>query len=270
MVLDMSNSINFQDYPCEPLANSQLRLVLAQAQFPPVTRLDERVQDLRESLRRSFPLFSEERVHNIVISDAQATTTEGNKVFRFSSIDRTWSAVVTEGSVALETRKYEGIADFSARADEVWRTINRIVDPQYQVRLGFRFINEFRYEGGSEYSTWRRLLNPGLLGFDAEEAIGGSVRQSVSEVILDRKDGQLIMRRGFLRGTTVPPLPGNAPPTDAFFLLDLDYVHAEPMGFNSAPSQMLTTDNSLLYRIFRWAIDDRGELELYHFLKGDA
>lgn len=265
MVLDVEEPILLPNIACERIPHAQLALVTAQTRFPAVTRLDERVQDLREALRREYPVFADEKALNIVIRDGRAGTEEGGRVLRFSSIDMHWSVVVSEDYVALETRTYDGISAFAARADEVWRVVDRILNPQYQTRFGFRFVNEFRHPEGDEYATWRRLLNPELLGFDAKSTLGGSVRQTISEVVLDRNDGQLVMRRGFLRGTTVTPLPGATTPNTGFFLLDLDYSDSTPGSFDPVPSTRLRAYNTFMYRIFRWAV---GEGEYLGFLKG--
>jgi len=244
-----------------------LPLVAVQTRFPALPRLAERVPDLREALRRDYPMFSDEKALNIVIRDGRATTEEGNRILRFSSIDLQWAAILAEDFVSLETRAYAGIADFSGRVDALWSTIHRILDPQYQTRIGLRFVNELRHPEGDDYSTWRHLLNPELLGFNASEILGGSVRQTVSELVLERPDGQLILRRGFLRGTTVIPLPGKIAPTSGFFLLDLDYSDTTAGQFDSAPSARLREYNEFLYRIFRWAVSDG---EYYGFLQGKS
>ena len=92
----MNEEVLLPNPPHEQMGNPKLALVTAQTRFPSVTRLDERVQDLREALRRIYPLFAEERALNIVIRDGRADPEEGGRVLRFSSIDMLWSAVVSE------------------------------------------------------------------------------------------------------------------------------------------------------------------------------
>jgi uncharacterized protein (TIGR04255 family) len=263
--MDSGETPGLADYACERVPNAQLPLVTAQTRFPPVTRLGDRIQEIRDELRRDYPIFTEEKALALIIKDGKASTEESGRILRLTSIDMQWAAVLSDDYIALETRKYDGIRDFGDRVDALWRVINRILDPQYQVRIGFRFINEFRHPDGDEYSTWRRLMNRDLLGFDANGVLGGAVKQTISETILDREDGQLIMRRGFLRGTTVVPVANAAAPTGGFYLLDLDYVDSTPGPFEAAPSARLRQYNGFLHSIFRWVI---GDGEYYRYLMG--
>jgi uncharacterized protein (TIGR04255 family) len=254
-------------YEREAFQNAQLAQVIAQTRFPPLTRFadPERTQQFREALRRDYPLYGEEAAVNVVFGPEGVKPDRGARLLRLTSLDGFWSVVLSSDFVALESRRYADIESFILRIASVWREVARIFDPQYQTRVGLRFINEFRVPDGDTYSRWRELLNPKVVGFDAAAIFAGSVTHTIAETLVQRPDGQLVVRRGFLRGTTVPPLSGTSVETGPFYLLDIDYYDVTHGAFEPAPGDHLREYDEFLYRIFRWMI---GDDELYRYLKG--
>jgi hypothetical protein len=82
-----------------------------------------------------------------------------------------------------------------------------------------------------------------------------------------RSDGTLLMRHGYLNGTTVTPVVGSKPKQGPFYLLDLDYFDETPADFNPRPLDRIILYNNFLYRLFRWCI---GEGALLAHLKGNS
>jgi uncharacterized protein (TIGR04255 family) len=251
----------------EAFENHQLAQVVAQTRFPTLTRFTDagRMQQFQEALRRDYPLYSEDTAVNIVFGAEGVKTDRGARFLRFTSLDGFWSVVLSADFVALESRRYSDIDSFILRIAGVWREVARLFDPQYQTRVGLRFVNELRVPDGNGYERWRELLNPKVIGFDAAATFGGSVSHTIAETLVQRPDGQLLVRRGFLRGTTIPPLAGSTAETGPFYLLDIDYFDATHGAFEPAPSDRLRQYDDFLYRIFRWVIGDE---ELYRYLKG--
>jgi uncharacterized protein (TIGR04255 family) len=266
----MTTELRTEDLPRfqgEAFENHQLAQVIAQTRFPPLTRFTDaaRMQELQEALRRDYPLYSEDTAINVVFGPEGVKPERGARLLRFTSLDGFWSVVLSADFVALDSRRYSDIDSFTQRIANVWREVARLFDPQYQTRVGLRFINELRVPDGDSYGRWRELLNPELVGFDAGVTFGGSVSHTVAETLVQRPDGQLLVRRGFLRGTTVPPLAGSVAETGPFYLLDIDYFDATHREFEPAPSDRLRQYDDFLYRIFRWVI---GDGDLYRYLKG--
>jgi|GEM_PF-756525 len=249
-----------------------LVLTLVQLKYPPLLRFSEEgyLTDIKEALAEEYPLISTEQPVSIVISlqgVSQSVNLAPTANFqRFTSIDQQWSVLLTNESISLETRAYTGITDFSRRFAHILRHVADYLQPHYQLRFGLRYINEFRYPDGDSYAGWQRLLNPGLLGLGASGILGGTIEQTIGEVRTRREDGTLLVRHGFLKGTTVAPTAAYPAQTGPFYLLDLDYYDELPTKFDTdRPVQRMVGYNDILYRVFRWAIS---EGDLYQQLRG--
>jgi uncharacterized protein (TIGR04255 family) len=250
--------------------NSCLELCLAQLKYPPIQRFfdDTYMLGIREALATEYPLVTTEQAMNIVIGSQGIGQIPGVNMLRFSSIDSRWSVVLSSEFVSLETREYTNINDLSARFAGVLRYVDTYFNPRHQLRIGLRYINEFRHPSGDSYDAWMRFLNPNLLGLAAQGILGGRVEQTIGEVLTRRADGHLLVRHGHLRGTTITPTLSHPAKTGLFYLLDLDYYDETPTKFDvEAPIEQLRKYNDILYRVFRWSI---GDGELYQYMRGEA
>ncbi len=209
--------------------NSCLELCLAQLKYPPVQRFfdDNYMVDIKEALASMQGI-------------GQAP---GPNMLRFTSIDSRWSVVLSSEFVSLETRTYTNVSELSTRFANVLHHINTHFSPRHQLRFGLRYINEFRHPSGDSYKAWMDFLNPELLGLVARGVLGGKVEQTIGEVLTHRDDGRLLVRHGFLKGSTIIPNPGRP-----------------------ATIEQMLRYNDVLYNVFRWSI---GDGELYRYLKGD-
>ncbi len=168
----------------------------------------------------------------------------GANMLRFTSIDSRWSVVLSSEFISLETREYSNITEFSTRFASILGHVNTHFNPRHQLRFGLRYINEFRHPNGDSYE------------------------QTIGEVRTKRSDGSLLVRHGFLQGTTIAPTQNHPPKTGHFYLLDLDYFDETPVTFDvQHPIEQMQRYNDILYRIFRWSI---GEGELYQYLRGES
>jgi uncharacterized protein (TIGR04255 family) len=250
--------------------NSCLELSLVQLKYPPIQRFsDEKYMiGIRESLAMEYPLVTTEQAVNIVVGPQGVAQATGPNMLRFTSIDSRWSVVLSSEFVSLETREYTDIDEFSHRFTKVLSSIATHFNPHHQLRLGLRYINEFRHPKGKDHEMWVRFLNPKLLGLGASQVLGGKVEQSIGEVLTRRHDGHLLVRHGFLNGSTISPMPNRTAKTGQFYLLDLDYYDDKPVKFDvEAPIGQLLSYNDILYRVFRWSI---GDGEFYHYLRGES
>lgn len=250
--------------------NSCLELCLAQLKYPPIQRFqdDTYMLGIRDALATEYPLVATEQAMNIVVSPQGVIgQTPGASMLRFTSIDSRWSVLLSHELISLETREYSHVNEFSTRFSSILGHVNTHFKPRHQLHFGLRYINEFRYPQGDSYETWARLLNPDLLGLGARGVPGGRVEQTISEVRTRRSDGSLLVRHGFLQGTTIIPTQNHPPKTGQFYLLDLNYYDETPVTFDvQSPIEQMQRYNDILYRFFRWSI---GESELYQYLRGE-
>jgi uncharacterized protein (TIGR04255 family) len=251
-------------------SNSFLELCLAQLKYPPIQRFfeDTFMVGIREALATEYPLVTTEQAMNIVIGPQGIGQTPGANMLRFTSIDSRWSVVLSSEFVSLETREYTNVNDLATRFASVLRYIDNYFNPRHQLRIGLRYINELRHSNGDSYDAWKRFLNPELLGLAAQGILGGRIEQTIGEVLTRRADGHLLVRHGFLRGTTITPTLNRPAKTGHFYLLDLDYYNETPVKFDvEVPIEQLRKYNDILYRVFRWSI---GDGELYQNLRGES
>ncbi len=251
--------------------NSCLESCLAQLKYPPIQRFhdDNYMLGIREALATEYPLVTIEQAMNIVVSPQGVIgQTPGASMLRFTSIDSRWSVILSSEFISLETREYTNVTEFSTRFASLLHHVDTHSKPRHQLRFGLRYINEFRHPKGDNYTAWTQLLNPDLLGLGARGVLGGRVEQTIGEVRTKRSDGSLLVRHGFLQGTTIVPSQNHPPKTGQFYLLDLDYYDETPVTFDAqAPIEQMRRYNDILYRVFRWSI---GEGELNHYLRGES
>ncbi len=246
---------------------AHLELALVQVKYPPLARFDDQgyLTDLREALAAEYPLPTVERALNVLVTPQGVSQSPGSLVHRFSTLDYAWSVTLTADAVSLECRAYSEIRDFAARFCAILEKVRDTLKPRHQLRFGLRYVNEFRHPQGIAYEGWGVLgLNPELLGMGARNVFGGTVQQTVSEFRTNRSDGSLVIRHGFLDGTTVTPTAARKPKTGPFYLLDLDYFDEHAGAFDARPIDRTILYNEFLYRVFRWCV---GEGELYRHLQ---
>lgn len=250
--------------------NAALELCLIQVKYPPMQRFadDRYMLDIREALASEYPLVSTEQGMNIVITPQGVSQTPGANMLRFTSIDSHWSVVLTSDFVTLETRHYTSFTELSTRFANVLRSIATHFNPRHLLRFGLRYINEFRHPRGDSYEAWTQLLNPDLLGLGAHGVLGGKVEQSIGEVLTRRDDGHLLVRHGFLKGSTILSSPIYPAKTGPFYLLDLDYYDETPVKFDvESPIDRMIRYHEIIHSVFRWSI---GDGEFYQYLRGEA
>src|SRR5438876_3170681 len=248
-------------------SNSAIELCLIQLKYPPIQRFTEEsyMIGIKEVLANEYPLVNNEKGMNIVITPQGVSQTPGASMLRFTSIDSRWSVLLASEFVSLETREYTHFDEFSARFISILRNVITHFHLRHQLRIGLRYINEFRHPEGDNFETWHHLLNENLLGLSANTIFGGQIKQTIGEILTHRDDGHLLVRHGFLKGSTVAPTSTHPMKTEAFYLLDLDYYDDTPVTLEvEAIDERIKRYNEFLYRVFRWSI---GTNELYLLLK---
>ena len=248
--------------------HTYLELSLVQLRYPPVQRFSDEsyMVGIKEAIANDYPLVSTEQGMNIIVTPQGVNQTPGAILLRFTSIDSRWSVILSADFVSLETREYTDINDFSERFASILSHIENHFQPRHQLRIGLRYINEFRHPDGDKYETWCRLLSPKLLGSGVDNAIGGKTVQTIAEILTEREDGKVLLRHGFLNGSTVVPAPTKQVKTGPFYLLDIDYYDETPVKFDiEIPVRRMISYNSFLYDVFRWSMDGG---DLYQQMRG--
>jgi len=237
---------------------SPLRLVIGQVRFPLLFRFNERpfLAPFQEALAAEYPRVGQEQQIAVKFS-ARGVEPGGEMLWRFGDRDGSWSVVLSEGALTLESRKYTSIDEFVSRFQRVLQAAETHLGVTERTRLGLRFINELRAPRADTLARWAQLLNPAFVGFAGSGVVEGDVRHAFHELRTTRADGFLVIRHGLLAGTTVEPRPGEKPEEGPFYLIDLDYfVEAERELNVEAEAAQLRAYNEAIYQFFRWSVDE--------------
>lgn len=232
-----------------------LVLTLAQVRYPAVIRFGEeaRLAALQDDLAKEYPDARPEQQMSFTVNVSGVQQSQaGPPLWRFSTLDGTWSVVVGQDAVTIEARAYEQIDHFSERIRQVLNAVEKHLRPTHQRRLGLRYVNEFRHEDGETMETWRGLLNQELLGLSGR--LGENVDHSFHEIRARTEDGVLSIHHGLLRGSSNEALE-SVGANEPFYLLDLDYFDETPTEWNKDEVVRRIRDwNDILYRLFRWSM----------------
>src|SRR5688572_2034801 len=120
-----------------------LRLVLGQVRFPFLFRFNERpfLAPFQEAIQAEYPRVAQEQQLAVKVTPKGVEPT-GEALWRFSARDGAWSAVLGEGGLTLESRRYTSIDDFVARFERLLAAAVECLGVEERTRLGVRFINE--------------------------------------------------------------------------------------------------------------------------------
>jgi uncharacterized protein (TIGR04255 family) len=210
------------------LTRAPLKLVLCQVRWPALNNLQTEEQ-LRAIAPRfgermtDYPLFSEAKNINYVITPEGITQSDAGSVYQWVSVDDAWHVSLARQFMTLYCTRYP--ADGYMSLDARLRTILEVLQATLRVplidRVGVRYVN--RLSSQEDMRNLRALVLPEVLGYQAldqvpaEPALLGSTNQATYQV----GDALLQVRSGvFPANQTVDqairPLP------DASWVLDLD------------------------------------------------
>lgn len=254
----------------QPLANNQLSLVVGQVRFPPIPRFSENGYTLpfEDAMREQFPKASREPQINVVITDNEVKTVHGAELLRFADLHDHYTVVLAADFIALECRSYDTFEEFNARFLLIVDLAGKYFEIKYRLRIGIRYINELRWEKATTYAKWQEFLNPDFMGWDAIAKLGGTMQQTIAEFATKRDDGGTFrLRRGFLTGTTIPPVKNfRLPIPPEFYLIDLDYSSEDPLPLNQGLPELTKLYHDFIETVF---FEMTGNAELQQYLKGN-
>jgi len=239
-----------------------LRLVVGQVRFPLLFRFNEKpfLAPFQEAIQPSYPRAVQEQQAAVKFSGG-GIESKAEALWRFTDREGSWSVVLGEAALTLETRRYMSIDDFIERFGKLLQAAVEHLRIEDRSRLGLRFINEMRSASATSLSDWSALLNPQFVGFGgAPKLLDGTVAHAFSEIQSQRDNGMLVIRHGLLTGTTVQPQPrvddGNGA-QGSFYLLDLDYFDGTETELDIAKTlDQMRAYNESIYQFFRWTLDE--------------
>lgn len=240
--------------------NPPLVLAVCQVRFPRTFGLlqSAELRSFQKPIQDAYPVSAAGAEITLEAQyGADAKIKQSRDKLTFSTPDGAWTVSLTEESVGLETRVYEGFAPFRARLDQALQALDACLEGIKPTRIGLRYVNEIRV--GVE-PDWGRVIREELRGPLATEVMGNA-SQCLQEIVVphDEHSG-MTMRHGLLpEGTTVAGT--QVPEGEPFYLLDYDVFRSYPLDAlqtmdSSALVAMAAQFNEVAYGLFRWSILD--------------
>lgn len=253
-------ALNLPKYEDVVFRNPPLVLAVCQVRFPRAFGLlqSAELRSFQKPIQDSYPVSAAGAEVTLEAQyGADAKIKQSRDKLTFSTPDGGWTVSLTEGSLGLETRAYEGFASFRVRLDEALNALDACVEGVKPTRVGLRYINEIRVGDRLE---WSRVIRDELRGPLSTEVMKRA-SQCLQEIIVpnDEHTG-LTMRHGLLpEGTTVAGT--DVPEGEPFYLLDCDVFRTFPTDTLRVvdPSEIVATAaefNEVAYGLFRWSIRD--------------
>lgn len=228
-----------------------LQVVVTQFRFPPLFSIEQAsgVAAFQEAIREDYPL-SEDRHQQVsmMLGPGGASPPVGEQgPWRFFSDDKEWTVALAPDFLSLETTHYERFESFCERAEKLLLAAKDAFHIDRRVRIGLRYVNEFKHPDADSVSDWHKFLQKDLLGIPGGELLQEHVSQSLQQIHLESEEGKLLIRHGYLR-------PNNE---GSVYILDID-AFDDTVGFFD-PNEIIASLNIFkvwVWRIFRRSITD--------------
>lgn len=191
--------LEFTTHDDVEFARAPLTHVICQVRFSPVLSLLSQagVAGFQTAVRRWYPRMEVERNADIKVGPEGFSIDQPAPIWRMLSQDGTWRVGLATEFVSLETPNYVNFDDFLERLSIVLDAVDRTVQPAPSTRVGLRKVNELRLlEGVDDATTWRRFINPTVLGLLQEETLPAALQTQWSETALSDADNQMVIRQG--------------------------------------------------------------------------
>jgi uncharacterized protein (TIGR04255 family) len=189
------------------LAHAPVKLVVAQVRFERhvdvaeasfVTRLSKLVGD-------EFSTIEQANVRQITASPAGMVTVTDSAEGGWTLSSKDAKIVVLESSAALEVTRYVDWGEFRAQLERLLRTVEELVQPATEQRVGLRYIDELDSEEGV-HSSWKGFVRDSLLGPVLHPDMGSAITSIEQRIVFSYDGGATcLLRHGY---TTEPPLNG--------------------------------------------------------------
>ena len=202
-----------------PLANQPLVLVLGQVRFSPVRQMSDYIPAIQEEFRRhGFPIERAGKVQQLIFGPSGGVPVQvvEEQRWEYRTRDETWSILVMQNCVVLQTTAYGRFEHFADRLlHAVGTVLSKTEHDQLGVveRVGLRYVDVVRPRDGEDF---RFYLRPGFHGVADEVFRAGTHRlhvESTGRTSVGDVSGTLIVRVVQNdQGVSLPPdLVGGAP-----------------------------------------------------------
>ena len=222
-----------------PLSQQPLALVLGQVQFSPIRQIDRYIPEIQEAFRQDgFPVERAGKVQRITFGPGAGVPLQVIEQDRweYRTKDETWSVLVTQDGVVLQTTGYERFEGFADRFRQAVRTVLATTEHErlgVVHRMGLRYVDIVQPRKGEDF---RAYLRNGFHGAADEVFQAGTHRLHVESTgrtqVGDGVTGTMIVRVVQNdQGLSLPPdLIGGAPKHTArskagelITLIDMDH-----------------------------------------------
>ena len=184
-----------------PLSQQPLALVLGQVKFSPIRQMDGYIPNIQEQFRRNeFPVERAGKVQQITFGPGAGVPVQVIEQDRweFRTKDETWSVLVTQDGVVLQTTAYERFEGFAERLQRAVSTVLATTEHDrlgVVHRVGLRYVDIVQPRKGEDF---RAYLRPGFHGAADEVFQPGTHRLHVESTegtqVGDDVTGTMIVR----------------------------------------------------------------------------
>lgn len=187
---------NAPDRLIETFVRNPLILVVAEAKFEPLLKLDHRIADIQDALRGAFPRYQRAPIKMVDLApDGMLSVLDGT-VHTFTSSDSATTLNLSNNSLSLQTRDYRDRALFAEALKTGWVALNAAMPGVVPTRLGLRYMNELVLStiatDLNRQLTWSDLLNDSLLARPLGHAPSAVVQSEIRDTTA--KGGNLTFR----------------------------------------------------------------------------
>jgi uncharacterized protein (TIGR04255 family) len=201
----------------EPLA-----LVLCQVRWPLLAQMQTE-QQLRGLTHQfgpavgEYPLVSETKNVNFVVTPDGVTRTEAGSVYQWASLDEVWHASLSRQFLSLYTTGYAGFGDMVPRLRSALVALRDVARVPVLDRVGFRYVD--RLTEAADIDALGDLVKPEILGYQALNLpyLADSINQATYHV-----DSAVLRARSGMLPDNETPDPAIRPVSGRSWVLDLD------------------------------------------------
>jgi uncharacterized protein (TIGR04255 family) len=230
--------------------------------FAPILaiRSPDAVSVFQEAIRGTYPILSEDRIHQIILASAGTPDIREGIIWRFTDGDqKQWRASLSVDFVALETSAYISRKDFLQRLGALLAALEKSFKPAEVQRLGLRYIDRLTDDAVNRIAELIRPKVLGILQTNKERPLdlGESVLHLITEAQLVAAEGRIQARWGKLPENATYDPDALEPVNKASWVLDLDMFTPGPQKL--ASEELLTTATKFaerIYSVFREMVTD--------------
>jgi uncharacterized protein (TIGR04255 family) len=189
------------------------------------------VPELGAVLARGYPLQSETRSINYLISPEGIASNDAGTMYRWSSLDDSWHITLTRQFATLYCSRYAGFDELQARLRFLINELRGAIEIPFVDRVGVRYVNRLSEAGQTD--SLSDLVKPEVLGYKGLPLAGqqAALRESINQATYTVGQAILIVRSGVMPPGQTPDPAVEAVTTESW-ILDLDASQEERLLFD--------------------------------------